>query len=237
MTQAASNPVSMPAAASTNVPPSASFVRFPNFAEWWHSTGDVPLERIVTDPPPGTATEQDLLRMVGCEDRFVELIDGTLVEKPVGWMESRIAMVLAIALGNFINPRKLGYLAGAEGMLRMKSGRIRLPDICFVSAADVPPGTPPNQPVPTLPPTLAVEIISETNTAAEMRQKAKEYFESGSRLVWMVYPKTRTVAVFEQLQEQPTRTLTEADVLDGGSVLPGFSIAVTEIFQPLSSGF
>src|SRR5688572_16793641 len=175
MTQAASNPVPMPAVVPVNVPPSASFVRFPNFAEWWHSTGDVPLERIVTDPPPGTATEQDLLRMVEGEDRFVELIDGTLVEKPVGWMESRIAMVLAIALGNFINPRKLGYLAGAEGMLRMKGGRIRLPDISFVAVQDVPPGTPPNQPVPELPPTLAVEVISEGNTTAEMKQKLKEY--------------------------------------------------------------
>ena len=152
-------------------------------------------------------------------------------------MEERIAMVLAIALGNFINPRKLGYLAGAEGMLRMKGGRIRLPDISFVSVEDVPPGTAPNQAVPELPPTLAVEVISEDNTAAEMRQKLKEYFGSGSRLVWMIYPKTRTVDVFEQLQEQPTRTLTEADVLDGGRVLPGFSIAVNEIFEPLSSGF
>ena len=211
--------------------------RYHDAEEWVHALGDVPLSRIVMDPPPGMATEQDLLRLVEREDRLVELVDGTLVEKPVGWMEARIAMVLAIALGNFINPRKLGYLAGAEGMLRMKGGRIRLPDISFVSVEDVPPGTPPNQPVPELPPTLAVEVISEDNTAAEMRQKLKEYFGSGSRLVWMIYPRTRTVDVFEQLQEQPTRTLTVADVLDGGSVLPGFSIAVAEIFEPLSSGF
>ena len=211
--------------------------RYHDAEEWVHALGDVPLSRIVMDPPPGMATEQDLLRLVEREDRLVELVDGTLVEKPVGWMEARIAMVLAIALGNFINPRKLGYLAGAEGMLRMKGGRIRLPDISFVSVEDVPPGTVPNQAVPELPPTLAVEVISEDNTAAEMRQKLKEYFGSGSRLVWMIYPRTRTVDVFEQLQEQPTRTLTVADVLDGGSVLPGFSIAVAEIFEPLSSGF
>jgi Uma2 family endonuclease len=189
------------------------------------------------DPPPGTATEQDLLRLIEREDRLVELIDGTLVEKPVGRVESRIAVVLVLALGNFINPRKLGYLAGEGGMLRMKSGRIRIPDISFVSVGDVPPGTPPNQPVPTLPPTLAVEIVSETNTAAEMRQKAREYFESGSRLVWMIYPKTRTVEVFERLQEQPARVLSEVDVLDGGRVLPGFSIPVPRFFEPLSSGF
>jgi Uma2 family endonuclease len=211
--------------------------RFHDAEEWIHALGDIPLSRIVMDPPPGTATEQDLLRLVEREDRLVELIDGTLVEKPVGRMESRIAVVLLVALGNFINPRKLGFLAGEAGTLRMKSGRIRIPDISFVSAADVPPGTPPNQPVPMLPPTLAVEIISEGNTPREMQQKAKEYFESGSRLVWMIYPKTRTVEVFEQLQETPTRTLGESDVLDGGTVLPGFNIPVSEIFQPLSGGF
>ena len=70
-----------------------------------------------------------------------------------------------------------------------------------------------------------------------MRQKLKEYFGSGSRLVWLIYPNRRTVEVFEQLQDQPTRVLTEADVLDGGAVLPGFTVAVSEIFSPLSSGF
>lgn len=213
------------------------FARFQNVAEWWHSLDDVPLERIVTNPRPGTATEHDLLRMVENEDRLVELVDGTLVEKPVGWMESQIAMRLIIALGNHILPRKLGALTGGDGPLMMRAGRIRLPDITFVSVDDVPPGAVPNRPVPQLPPTLAVEVISESNTAAEMRQKLKEYFESGSRLVWLIYPKTRTVAIFERLQDEPTRTLPETDVLDGGTVLPGFSIAIAEVFEPLSSGF
>jgi Uma2 family endonuclease len=211
--------------------------RYHDAEEWVHALGDVPLSRIVMDPPPGTATEQDLLRLVEREDRLVELIDGTLVEKPTGNAESRIAMILAIALGSFVKARRLGYLAGEAGMLRMKSGRIRIPDLSFISVDDIPPGAVPNQPVPQVPPTLAVEIISEGNTPREMQQKAREYFESGSRLVWMIYPKTRTVEVFEQLQDQPTRILSEADMLDGGSVLPGFSIAVSEIFEPLSSGF
>src|SRR3954449_8787620 len=106
MTQAANNPVPMPAAAPVHVPASDAFVRYPNFAEWWHSTGDVPLERIVIDPPPGTATELDLLRLVE-GDRLVELIDGTLVEKPVGSEESLIAVNLTVALVSFTRPRKL----------------------------------------------------------------------------------------------------------------------------------
>ena len=71
--------------------------KYANAAQWLHELGDVPLERIVMDPWPGTATEQDLLVFVERDKRFVELIDGTLVEKPVGWLESQIALRLAIA--------------------------------------------------------------------------------------------------------------------------------------------
>ena len=208
----------------------------PDIAEWLRSLGNVPLGRIVMDPLPGTATEQDLLRLVERDKRLVELIDGTLVEKPVGWMESRIAMALSFALAAYIFPRRLGHLAGADGTLRMKSGRVRLPDISFVSKDDIPPGLSQDEPIPELPPTLAVEVVSESNTAAEIRLKTKEYFDSGSRLVWLIYPKTKTIAVFESASDEPARTLGEGDTLDGAPALPGFSIPVSDIFAPLTRG-
>ena len=211
--------------------------RFNDASEWLRELGDVPTHRIVMNPWPGTATEQDLLLFVERDKRLVELIDGTLVEKPVGWLEARIAMVIAVALSNFVDPRKLGFVTGGDGTLRMRSGRVRLPDVTFVSVDDLPQGRVPREPIPLLPPTLAVEVISESNTAAEMRQKLKEYFESGSRLVWLVYPETRTIAVFAVLQDEPTAILTEADVLDGGAVLPGFTMPVQQVFEPLSRGY
>jgi len=207
----------------------------PDIAEWLRSLGNVPLGRIVMDPLPGTATESDLLTLVE-GDRLVELIDGTLVEKPAGSLESRIAVHLAVAIVNFVKPRKLGFVTGADGTLRMKSGRVRLPDVAFFSVDDLPGGRAPDEPIPTLPPSLAVEVISEGNTVREMELKRSEYFESGSRLVWMIYPKTRTVAVFEPSRSEPTRTLGDGDVLDGGTLLPGFSIPVCEIFEPLTRG-
>ncbi len=228
MTQAANHPASMPATPAT-LPGADALARFPHLAEWLHSIGDVAPERVVTDPAPGTATEQDLLRLVD-GDSLVELIDGTLVEKPVGSKESLIALNLAVALVNFVRPRKLGVVYGPDATLKMKSGRVRLPAVTFVSRDDLPGGAAPEIAVPTLTPTLAVEVISAANTPREMKQKAKEYFESGSKLVWMLYPKTRTVAVFEQLQDEPTRTLAESDVLDGGAVLPGFQVNVADLF-------
>ena len=93
----------------------------PDIAEWLRSLGNVPLGRIVMDPLPGTATESDLLTLVE-GDRLVELIDGTLVEKPVGSLESRIAVYLAAAIVNFVKPRKLGFVTGADGTSRTRSG-------------------------------------------------------------------------------------------------------------------
>ena len=77
-----------------------------------HDLGDIPLSRIVMDPWPGSATEKDLLVFVERDKRLVELIDGTLVEKPMGWFESLIATRLIIALGSFVNPRNLGFITG-----------------------------------------------------------------------------------------------------------------------------
>lgn len=208
--------------------------KFHDAAEWLHALGDIPLERIVMDPWPGTATEADLLRFVENDGRLVELIDGTLVEKPVGWIESLIATRLGKYLSNYIDQRRLGYLSGADGTLKMKSGRVRLPDLAFVSVEDLPGGKLPTVPIPLMPFRLAVEVISEGNTREEMRQKMREYFESGTRVAWLVYPAARSIEVYESPEiESPVLTLSVADTLDGGSALPGFSLSVAELFATL----
>jgi Uma2 family endonuclease len=107
------------------------------------------------------------------------------------------------------------------------SGRVRLPDVAFVSNARVPAERPR---VPTLAPDFAAEVLSESNTREEIAQKIREYFQSGTRLVWVIDPTTRSVAVYEVAGE-PERTLTVNDVLDGGEVLPGFSLPVADLFR------
>src|SRR4051812_34650677 len=98
--------------------------RFRTAADWLHDLGDVPLERILFTPWPGTATEADLLQRVEAEQHLCELINGTLVEKPVGLYESQLAMWLGHLVLEFVSSRKLGIVTGGDGPLRLKKGLV-----------------------------------------------------------------------------------------------------------------
>ena len=204
--------------------------RYDNADEWLRALGGVPLKRIIFDPWPGTATEADLLRFVERDKRLCELIDGTLVEKPVGATESMIAINLATDLNLFVRPRNLGVVLGADATLRMTSGRVRLPDVAFIAREPLPGGLMPREAIPDLAPDLAVEVLSESNTPAEIDQKLREYFESGTRLAWVVDPRARTAAVYPA-RGDPAAVLDEAGRLDGGLVLPGFALPVADLFR------
>lgn len=78
-------------------------------------------------------------------------------------------------------------------------------------------------------PDLAVEVLSPSNRAGEIREKIDEYFEAGTSQVWLVDPRRRTVQVFGS--PGASRTLGPSDTLDGGDLLPAFSIPVSEIFR------
>ena len=125
--------------------------------------------------------------------------------------------------------RKLGLVAGEGGMLKLDIDLVRIPDVSFVSWDRVPGRKFPDEPVPPLVPDLAVEVISPSNTPKEMNEKLHEYFEKGVRLVWFVRPKSRVVDVYTA-PDRFTR-LTASMQLDGGDVLPGFSVQVGKLFQ------
>ena len=84
-------------------------------------------------------------------------------------------------------------------------------------------------PVGEVPIDLAVEILSPSNTKSEIAEKCREYFSSGTQLMWVADPATRTVRVYTSVEE--CRELTEADTLDGGSVLRGFECSIRQWFE------
>src|SRR5437762_523732 len=94
--------------------------------------GGISPSRVVLTPPPGTATEKDLLDLMDRTNRLYELVEGTLVEKAMGYLESSLAIVLAKFIGLFLDQHDLGNLAGADGTMRLMPGLVRIPDLSFV---------------------------------------------------------------------------------------------------------
>ena len=208
-----------------------SLLATPTLADLLQKLGGISPDRVMAQPAPGTATVADVERVHSRERRLCELVDGTLVEKPVGFREAVIAIFLAESLSRFVRPRNLGLVTGADGMMAIFAGLVRIPDVAFASWQRIPGGRMPADPIPDLVPDLAIEVLSRGNTIAEMDRKRREYFRAGVRLVWEVDPEQRTAAVYTRPEN--AALLSEADVLDGGNVLPGFTLALRDVFAEL----
>jgi Uma2 family endonuclease len=204
----------------------------PRIGDLLDRLGGVPAERVRYHPLPGTATEQDVLDIEARENVHCELIDGVLVEKPVGYEESYLALLIGTLLNNFVLPRNLGIVTGEAGMIRLFPGLVRAPDVAFVSTERLPGGKLPSDPIPTLVPDLAVEVLSRGNTAREMERKRREYFDAGVRLVWIVDPAMQSVASY--LPGSEPLLLKPGQTLGGEPVLPGFTLDLTTLFANLN---
>lgn len=190
--------------------------------------GGIPPERVRLRPPLGTATEKHVVHVHDHENRLCELVDGVLVEKAMGSIESLLALALARELGNFIEEADMGVVLGADAMLRLAPGLVRMPDVSFLSWDKIPGGEFPQEPVTGVAPDLAVEVVSAGNTPREMKRKVREYFAAGVQLVWLIDAKSKTVEVYTGPDE--SRKLRSSQTLDGGSVLPGFQLPLRPFF-------
>lgn len=163
-----------------------------------------------------------------------ELVDGQLVDMGnSGAKHGYIAIVLSSALFAVVMAQKLGALFDSSTAFKMKNGNKRSPDISFFAKhrlqtfEDLPLGFLEGAP------DLAIEILSPANTIEEIDTKLIEYFENGSRLVWVISPTQRYVLVYRSAQE-PDRLLKSSDFLDGEDVIPGFTLPVANLFQRLT---
>jgi len=201
-----------------------------NLSELLIELGNVPLDRVRCNPKPGSATVEDVLR-ANADGALCELVDGTLVEKAMGWSESLIAAFLIEVIGGFVRNKNLGFVSGPDGFMRMLGSLVRGPDVAFVSWDRLPGRQIPQDNVPDIVPDLAIEVLSSGNTHAEMARKRREYFHAGVRLVWMVDPRARTVAVYTGITD--CAVLDETEVLQGHDVLPGLQILLADLFAEL----
>ncbi len=114
--------------------PKNSLLQPRNLAELLDRLGNVPLARVRFGPSFGSATEADVLRLLESEDKCIcELIDGVLVEKPMGFKESTIAGIIVQYINNYLDNHDLGVAFCPDAPIRIKPGRIRFPDTGFIS--------------------------------------------------------------------------------------------------------
>ena len=187
-----------------------------------------PADRIRIYPPPGTATEQDVLEAEARSNRICELIDGTLVEKTMASVESMLAAALIYFIYRYLDLRNLGTVLAPDGLLKILPKQIRAPDVSFIRWERFPGGQPPKAAIFSVAPDLAVEILSEGNTEAEMDRKLRDYFQAGVRLVWYIEPKTRTAKAYTAVDVWTE--IGPHDSLLGGEVLPGFELPLAQLF-------
>ncbi|NJS42056.1 Uma2 family endonuclease [Candidatus Gracilibacteria bacterium] len=160
-----------------------------------------------------------------------ELVNGELIDMGnSGAKHGYICSILMILLGGYVRLQNLGAMFDSSTAFKMKSGNKRSPDISFMAKErlqgldDLPDGFLEGAP------DLAVEILSPSNTVEEIDRKLIEYFDNGSRLVWVVHPKQKYVLVYRSAEE-PDRLLKSADSLDGEEIVPGFTLSVADLFQ------
>jgi Uma2 family endonuclease len=201
----------------------------PTLDELWERLGRIPLSRILLSPPPGQATEEDLLDLLESKRSICELVDGTLVEKPMGTYESAVAAIILFFIQSYLEDNDIGFVTAGDGPYRLKKGLVRLPDVSFVSWKKVPDRDLRLKRVLAAMPDLAVEVLSESNTAKEIERKLKEFFKHGCSIAWVIHP-FEQIAFVHTSPKRPKK-IGLRGTLDGGSVLPGFKLPMKKIFD------
>lgn len=159
-----------------------------------------------------------------------ELVRGRLVREPVPGNEHGMVQAnLAAELRQYVREHDLGVVRVETGyVLSTKPATVRCPDVSFIARDRLPAEGLPRG-FPRIPPDLAIEIVSPSNTAADVQERVEEYFEAGVRQVWIVYPRTGKVAV--HLSPAEVQVFGNAEELDGGRVIPGLRLSVAKLFE------
>lgn len=175
-------------------------------------------------------TAEEFLRMPGpCDGSKVELVRGELVTvcRP-GFRHGRRQGRIWGLLEQYGQSTGHGRAVVKTGVVTQRGpDTVRGPDVSYWSAERLPLDQEPEG-YPELAPDLGVEVLSPSNRMAKIREKMAEYFQRGVRMVWIVDPDDRTVAVYRSMDEG--RVLHENATLSGEDVLPGFSCRVAELF-------
>lgn len=180
-------------------------------------------------PPPAApaamVTPDDLLKME--QQGLFELVDGELIEKPMGSLSGETAVIVSSQLYPFIRSRGLGKLF-SETSFRCfpdKPNQVRRPDIAFIASGRL-AKVPVEGHIP-IRPDLAIEVISPGYGVYDLDTKLLDYGSAGVPLVWALNPAARILRIYRA--DRSMQELSDTETIDGESILPGFRVRVSEL--------
>ena len=174
------------------------------------------------------------LAQLPADSRGYELVEGRLVRvSPTGGRHGKCALLVGAALADYVTAQQQGVVLGAEsGFVISSPGEpetVLAPDAAFVRADRAPdPKSAEYDEFWRLAPDLVVEVAPPSQYSPEMAEKARAWLRAGTLLVWVVWPKAEQVDVWQP--EQGPTTLQQGAWLDGAAVLPGFRLALADLF-------
>ena len=181
--------------------------------------GSVVAERLIT--------AEEFLRMP--DSKGAELVDGRIEEKEMGAESAWLGNELLFEMKLVVKRGQLGTVGGMEFGIQCwpdHPNRVRKPDVLFYRRGRLPDGLPEGW--ATVAPDLVVEVVSPNDKVEALERKLAEYREAGIPLIWVIYPRTRTAQI---LGANLARTEIDRDgSLEGGEILPGFSLKLSDLF-------
>ena len=154
----------------------------------------------------------------------LEFIGGEVVEVVSNSDSSEIAAMVLAEIITYVKSKKLGRVTGADGGY-MVAGERYMPDVAFISNIKQPER--PHVSWNPIAPNLAIEVVSPSDLPKDITDKVANYLAAGT-VVWVIYPNDQQVKLYEP--GQPVKTVTADAILEGGNVLPGFSVPLKDIF-------
>ncbi len=183
------------------------------------------LEQVVSPPPP-IETDMTLEEFLESDLERYEYVKGELILiPPTSGEHGDISSNIQWYLYSHIRSNQLGRIYTSDTGFQV-GDRILMPDIAFVSTERLPDD---RRKAFSIPPDLAVEVVSPTDAQFRVIEKTLAYLSAGTQLVWVVEPVAKTVTVYRS--ETDIKTLTREDTLTGEDVVEGFSCEISQLFE------
>jgi len=176
-----------------------------------------------------TLTRKDLEKLQAEHPEYrMELVDGSItIMSPSGYQSDEVVAEVVRVLGNWTRPRKLGRVTASSAGFELPNSDVRAPDVSFVLAErmKISPLS-----FAELAPDLMVEVKSPSDTLKSLRDKIQNFLSQGTKVGILINPEKHRVEIYRQGVE--VVVLGDGDILSIPDVLPGFDVAVSDLWSP-----